>query len=214
MAAGLFFEPTEIDMKTIAPLLLLVGVLVFGTVVYFQYQAMGPVDENGPAKQSGLLKTEAEFRDKLTELKMQRDKAQRGIRMLEREKSKSLQTLKDKGIRSSEEFKQSDDQEVKKLVINLREYNQQISKIEKQVGYYDEAISSIRVMLDQFERDRISEEVSLSEEEQLSLQKIIIDLDERLKVDIDLLEEDELGKLLDQEMKSDDGQDTPETESE
>ena len=129
-------------------------------------------------------------------------------------KLKRCRSLKDKGIRSSEEFKKSDDQEVKKLAINLREYNQQIAKIDKQVGYYDEAISSIRVMLDQFERDRISEEVSLSEEEQISLRKIIVDLDERLEVDIDLFEEEELGKLLDQEMQSDDGQETPETESE
>ena len=55
VAAGLFFEPNEIDMKTIAPLLLLVGVFVFGVVAYFQYQAMGPADDNEPAKQPGLI---------------------------------------------------------------------------------------------------------------------------------------------------------------
>ncbi len=55
-------------------------------------------------------------------------------------------------------------------------------------------------MLDKIERERINESVSLSEDEYLDLQKIIVDLNERLEVETDILEDEELGKLLDLEM--------------
>jgi hypothetical protein len=54
--------------------------------------------------------------------------------------------------------------------------------------------------LDKIERDRIDESVSLSKDEYKELQKIILDLNERLSVETDMLEEEELGKLLDLEM--------------
>ena len=193
----------------IASLMLLAGACVFGYFVFLRYEP-SPQDPSEKST-SGLLKTEAEFRDKLTELNMRRNKVQRGIKMLERDKAKTLVAISEKGILSGEDFKNSSDQEVKKLVINLREYNQQIEKIEKEVGYYDEAISSIRVMLEKIERERINDSIALSEQEYLDLQKIIVDLDERLNVKTNLLEDDELGKLLDLELSqepttgSDDG---------
>ena len=55
-------------------------------------------------------------------------------------------------------------------------------------------------MLDKINRDRIGESVALSEEEYIELQKIVVDLNERLNVETDILEEDELRKLLDLEM--------------
>ena len=85
-------------------------------------------------------------------------------------------------------------------MLSLKEAVAQINKYNKEVGYYDDAISSIQAMLEKIERERIDESISLSEEEYLDLQKVIVDLDERLNVNTTLLEDDELGELLDLEM--------------
>ena len=151
-------------------------------------------------KGSGLLKTEGQFRDKLAELKIQRDKIQRGIKRSERLKSETVAELKEKGIASGADFKNSTDQDVKKKVLSLKEAVDHIGKYKKEVSYYDDAISSIQAMLEKIERERIDDSISLSEEEYLDLQKVIVDLDERLKVDTTLLEDEELGDLLDHEM--------------
>ena len=149
---------------------------------------------------SGILKTESQFRDKLAELRMQRDKVNRGVKRLEKLKAETVDHLRDKGINSGEDYLKSDDPDVKYAVVNLKGWVAQIDKIKKEVTYYDDAISSIEVMLDKIERERIDESVSLSEQEYLDLQKIIVDLNERLEVETDILEDEELGKLLDLEM--------------
>ena len=149
---------------------------------------------------SGILKTESQFRYKLAELRWQRDKVNRGVKRLEKLKAETVEHLRDKGINSGDEYLKSDDPDVKYAVVNLKEWVAQIDKIKKEVTYYDDAISSIEVMLDRIERERIDESVSLSEQEYLDLQKIIVDLNERLEVETDILEDEELGKLLDLEM--------------
>lgn len=156
--------------------------------------------ENASGGGSGLLTTEAEFRDKLAELRMQRDKVQRGVKRLEKLKSETLEHLREKGINSGTDYVNSDDRDIKYAMVNLKEWVAQIAKINKEVEYYDDAINSITTMLDRLERERISEDVSLSEEESFELQKIIVDLDERLEVEQNILEEEELRKLLDLEM--------------
>ena len=158
------------------------------------------VVEDNLTGSTGLLKTESQFRDKLAELRMQRDKVQRHVKRLENLKAQNIQNLKDKGIGSGEDYLNNSDPDVKLAVINLREWVAQIQKIEKEVAYYDEAIGNVEVMLDKIERDRINDAVSLSEEEYVNLQKIIVDLNERLEVETNILEDEELGKLLDLEM--------------
>ena len=158
------------------------------------------VAEDNLTGSTGLLKTESQFRDKLAELRMQRDKVQRHVKRLENLKAQNIQNLKDKGIGSGEDYLNNSDPDVKLAVINLREWVAQIQKIEKDVAYYDEAIGNVEVMLDKIERDRINDAVSLSEEEYVNLQKIIVDLNERLEVETNILEDEELGKLLDLEM--------------
>ena len=158
------------------------------------------VAEDNLTGSTGLLKTESQFRDKLAELRMRRDKVQRHVKRLENLKAQNIQNLKDKGIGSGEDYLNNSDPDVKLAVINLREWVAQIQKIEKDVAYYDEAIGNVEVMLDKIERDRINDAVSLSEEEYVNLQKIIVDLNERLEVETNILEDEELGKLLDLEM--------------
>lgn len=181
---------------------ILMAVLVVMAVLLMtgQIQFRTSTPNEAPVRSSGLMKTEAEFRNKLAELRMQRDKVQRGIKRLEKLKSETVDHLKSKGIESGQDYLDSEDPDVKYAVINLRGWVGQIAKIQQQVTHYDDAIRNIEVMLDKLERERIDQSVALSEAESMELQKIIIDLDERLEVDTDFLEQEQLQKLLDQEM--------------
>jgi len=149
---------------------------------------------------SGLLRTEGEFRDKLAELKIQKDKIQRGIKRSEKHKSKTVSELKEMGVSSGADFKNSSAPDVKKKVLSLKGAVADIEKHNKVVSYIDDAITSIQAMLEKIERQRIDDSISLSEEEYLDLQKVIVDLDERLNVDTTVLEDEELSNLLDLEM--------------
>jgi hypothetical protein len=160
----------------------------------------GNDQQSASGKTHGLLETETEFRDKLAELRMQKYKVENGIERLENLKSETVEHLNSKGIKSGEDYLKSDDADIKYAVVNLKGWVTQIAKIKKEVAYYDEAILGIEGMLDKIERDRIDESVSLSKDEYKELQKIILDLNERLSVETDMLEEEELGKLLDLEM--------------
>ena len=180
--------------------ILFLGLLLgAGVLLYFIYLPPDPGMTNQQETSSGLMKTETEFRDKLTELKMRRDKVHRGIKKLTELKKDAVELLRSKGINSGQDFLKSEDKDVKFAVKNLKEYKIQIEKVEKEVEFYDEAIDGIRVMLDRFERERIGDSISLSEKDSLELQKIIVDLNERLEVDTDILEDEELSKLLDDE---------------
>jgi len=149
---------------------------------------------------SGVLKTETQFRDKLAELRMQRYKADLGVKQLEKLKAENISKLKEMGIDSGDKFLKSADQGVKLAVINLKGWVTQIAKINQEISYYDDAIANVEAMLDKINRERIGESVALSEEEYIELQKIIVDLNERLNVETDILEDEELKNLLDLEM--------------
>jgi len=153
-----------------------------------------------PGASTGLPQTEGDFRKKLAELRMERERRQQSVRRLEDFKSQNIEQLKSKGVSSGDDYLKSDDKEIKLAVLNLKGWVTEINEIKKQIVYYDEAISSVETMLDKLERQRLSESVAMSEEESIELQKVIVDLRERLSVETNVLEDEELGRLLDLEM--------------
>ena len=177
---------------------------VFCAVGYLWFTGqLGPrvdVAKDKLKNKSGLLKTEEEFRNKLAELEIRKDKVQRGIKRSEKLKSETVAELKELGVSSGADFKNSTNADVKKKALSLKEAVADIEKYETEVSYYDNAITSIQAMLEKIERKRIDDSISLSEEEYLDLQKVIVDLDERLNVDTTVLEDEELSNLLDLEM--------------
>lgn len=152
---------------------------------------------------TGLPQTEEEFRKKLAELRMERERRQQSVRRLEDFKAQNIEQLKSKGVSSGDDYLKSDDKEIKLAVVNLKGWVTEINEINKQIVYYDEAISSVETMLDKLERQRVSDSVAMSEEESIELQKVIVDLRERLSVETNVLEDEELGRLLDLEMSGD-----------
>ena len=186
---------------------IVVGVLIaaLGLIVLYAFvnnlvQPRGEVIGQKLGDENKILTTERDFRDKITELRIQREKVDRGIKRLELRKTETLKYLKDKGIRSSADV--TDDTDVTYALRNLKGWKVEIEKLQEDTKNYDEAISSIEVMLDELERKRINQEVALTEEEYLEMRKIVKDLNERLGLDKnDVLAEEELGRILDEELE-------------
>lgn len=188
-------------MKFVFSLLLvafIAGIGVYFTMQVFDGdQAIEPVASGYPQ-----LKTEADFRNKVAELKRDRQKLLQGIERLNREKAKTMQYLKDKGVHSSSDI--TDDKDIKYALNNLAGWRAEIDKLKKQVTKYDDTINSVMAMLDQLKRERIDQAVALSEEQLIDLRRIVVDLDERLEVsESDILKQEEWAKLLDEEMEAD-----------
>lgn len=148
----------------------------------------------------GLMRTEAQFRDKLTSLNMDKRKIESAVKLLEASKSETVDFLKDQGISSGDDYLKSDSSEIKLAVLNLKKDINAIKKSKQNIATYDSAISRIRSMLDQIKRDQISDLAALTDQQAIDLETIIVDLDERLAVETDIFEDDELKKLLDLEM--------------
>jgi predicted component of type VI protein secretion system len=133
----------------------------------------------------------------------------RRIALLEDGKNKTVAYLKENGITSTSDIT---DKEVKLKVNSLKRDVADIKKLKDSVAEYDKAIYSIESMLEEIARNRITEEVAISDDKALEMDKIIIHLDEKLGVDeeIDILEEEELRDLLESEL----GESEPSNEAE
>lgn len=151
------------------------------------------------AKADRPLSSEQEFRDKLAELKMQREKSERAIARLEQRKNETVEFLKSKGVKSSADL--AGDVNLKYAARELKGWSDEIEKLEKERLHYDEAISAIQAMLAELERKRINETVAMTEDEYIRLRKIVLDLNDRLEVDKqDVVADDELDSLLKEEL--------------
>jgi hypothetical protein len=149
----------------------------------------------------GILRSEQDFRDKLAELRMQRSKVVRHIRQLEKTKSETIEFLKQKGIKSSADI--NNDIDIRYALRNLQGDKTAIDQLNNELKHYDEAIESIKAMLDELSRKAISDAVALTDEDFVELRKIVLDLNDRLKVKPEnVLEQEELTKLLDEELSS------------
>ena len=151
-----------------------------------------------PAEKDGLLKTEADFRDKVAELRRDKKRIENAIDRLSREKQKTIAFLKEKGVTSSSKI--TDDSEIKYALSNLVAWKAEIQKYQGQVTRYDDAINSIMAMLDKLERDRINNDVGLTDDQRVELQAIVINLQDRLDIQEDnVLQRLEWAEALDEE---------------
>ena len=178
------------------PVVMLSGLLLFFPLALLV--GCGP-QAKVQAKAERPLNSEQEFRDKLAELRMQREKSARAVSRLEERKAATVAFLKEKGVKSAADVVQ--DTNLKYAARELRGWSEEIDKLQQEVGHYDQAIKAIETMLVDLERKRISESVAMSEEEYIKLRKIVLDLNDRLEVDKhDVVEDAELDELLKEEL--------------
>lgn len=180
---------------------------VFGAAVFYIFNS-GWGRQQAPqlSASRGMPRTESEFRDKLAEFRMDRDRTYRGIAGLESRKRETLDHLRSKGINRSEDISDelSSDPDVQFALQALKALVADIEARKNDVKNYDETIIGLEAMLADIERQNINESSAMTEQQYLEGQKLILSLRDRLGVDDnDALETQALRDLLDSEMKGD-----------
>ncbi len=148
--------------------------------------------EAGP-NNTGFLKTEAEFRAKLAELRMDQNKMERRKQLMIENKEKIVSELKDKGITSSSDIS---DKDVRFKISNLKKAVKGIKDVDGSIARYQEGIEAIEAMLTNLEQERLSKEVEISEEKAKEISIMLLDLEDKLIDEENILEEQELREML------------------
>jgi hypothetical protein len=142
--------------------------------------------------------TEKQFREKVAELRMEKNRVERAIAKLEQSRQESLEILRKKGVKSIGDV--GSDDALKFVVRNFKADTDEIAKLQENLGSYDKAINSINAMLDEIERKQVGS-VALTEDQYLQLQEIVVDLNETLGVDKnDIFADEKLNDLLTTEL--------------
>ena len=184
-------------MKNLA--ILLLACALTGAVVYFAIEKSGrnEIDDSRPMP----LRTEKDFRNKLVEIKLNKEKLTRGIAKLERRKAENVKFLKEKGIRSVADAEGDPNAEM--AIRNLKGWTESIKELKSQLEIYDSTISRLGGMLTKIEREMINESVTLTEEQEIEMRAIISSLNDQLKINEDNpLMDAELDSLLQEELGS------------
>lgn len=150
-------------------------------------------------QEEGFLKTEGQFRRKLAEMRMDRDKLVRRKELMVKRKSETVDFLKEKGITATSNLEDSD---VKYAVNNLKRAVADIKEVDKNVARYDDSITAVEAMLVKLEQERIANEVAVSDETKIELSAMLKNLDDQLLgEELDIFAEEELRDLLGEELK-------------
>lgn len=174
-----------------------------GLMMYWLLTASGKDKAAAPDRENRLPRSEKEFRDQLTVLRMKKEKLERSIQRVENQKQETVEFLRGKGVESTADLRGNPDLEY--AARNLKGWSEQLNALQADVGKYDRAIAAIVTMLDEFDRRRINDSVAISEEEWIRMQSVVKDLDETLGMDPDdILKDEEMNELLREELK--DGQ--------
>ena len=194
-----FFSVRSATMfQRILTLLLLVALI--GCVFLYATGKVRFAGADGDGPKPGLLKSESQLRNKLAELRIEQDKVVRRVKLLEEQKNESVQFLKDQGVKSSADL--TDDKQIRYAVNNLKRTMADIESVSGIADEYQEGINSIEAMLKDVERNRITKEIALTDEKAMEIDKIIIDLDEKLGVnDVgNVLDDDRINEILNAEL--------------
>lgn len=163
---------------------------------------VGCQPEQVPEKDGmAIPETESEFRDKMAEYKIQRQKVLSRIKRVERRKAEQMNYLEAKGIQSPSDIDPTD-ADTKFALKNLKAWNDELKRYQKEVLNYDEVISGIQAMLQKIERNQIREDVIISDEDYVNLKTLVRLLNEDLEIDrSDPVEDQELIDLFTSEKK-------------
>lgn len=181
------------------------GLVCVGLAAWIVYRELQPVQQLPGSVTDGLPRTEQQFRDRLSALRMDREKLMRGIERLNIRKQETVEYLRSRGVSSTADIRGKPDLEY--AARNLKGWTEEIARLEADAGKFDKAISAIMTMLDEMERKRINQSVAISEEEWRRLRAIEVDLDEKLDMDSNsLLKDQELNQILQSELGGNEGE--------
>ncbi len=161
------------------------GVALTISMMKFQDRIVQDDSEN---QDDGLLKTSGQFKDKLAEIKIKRDRAETQIERLSNRQKEALKKLRDKGISKSSDI-QSDDRESRLLLAELEDLVEKVDKLKKDIVIYDDAIVSIEAILRDFDRDLVMSDSGINEEQLKQLRTIVYQVEDELESEKSLVDE-------------------------
>lgn len=170
------------------------GAAVAYSIAVYQAQIVENQEEE---KEDGFLETSGEFKDKLADIKIRRDRAEVQIDRLTRRKNEAAEKLRAKGIQKSSDIK-ADDREAKFLVAELKDLVEKIEKLESDVKHYDDAIVSIEAILRDFDRKLVMTDSGIDEKQLEDLRRIIYSVDDKLTGDMSISEELDTADMIDE----------------
>jgi len=155
-------------------------------------------DSANSTEDATFLKTEEQFRHKLAELRMDREKLQARRRLMEEGKAETVTFLKDRGITSNSDLSDAD---VKYAVNNLKRAISALKEADRNIERYSEGILAVEAMLDKLEQERLANEVAVSDDRKIELSAMVKRLDDELITgDDDIFGDEELEALLGKEL--------------
>lgn len=193
-------------MKNIA--LIIIFAAITGLVVWIAMgglssQAKVAGDKLDSSRQS--MMTEQDCRDKLTQLKMKRDKVKRAITQLDRQQEENFSFLKNAGIEKVADA--ADNVEATTTLNNVKLIKNLIEKRNEEVSLLDDTIVRLESMIKKFRQDNLDRSVALTEEQLTELLTIQNELDDKLNIDEnDIFADSEIDALLEAERKKNEDQ--------
>lgn len=183
-------------LKAFLSLLLLTGVIVglAGWFMLSNQEAQRQKAEQERVEQ-GFLETRQELNDKLEEYKRRRSMVQDKIVQLEGLQAEATAALRASGVKTAEELEQ--DSEAKRKFNAVRQYMQDVQKLQGDILLFDDAIGAIENGLAELDRKLILEEVGVNDDTYRQLRTVVRDIDSRLQKPESPLEQLETQKNLD-----------------
>ncbi len=143
------------------------------------------------------LVKEEDLRNQLTAIQMRRQKLADKIEYMERSRDETLQSLRAKGVREKADAK--GDPEALMALQSLKGWMSGINEFRGHLEKCDAAIPRLRAILEKMERERLTETLGLTEDEQIDLRAIEMELDDRLGIEeSDIFGDQEIDDLLKQ----------------
>lgn len=183
-------------LKAFLSLLLLTGVIVglAGWFMLSNQEAQRQEAEQERVEQ-GFLETRQELNDKLEEYKRRRSMVQDKIVQLEGLQAEATAALRASGVKTAEELEQ--DSEAKRKFNAVRQYMQDVQKLQGDILLFDDAIGAIENGLAELDRKLILEEIGVNDDTYRQLRTVVRDIDSRLQKPESPLEQLETQKNLD-----------------
>lgn len=183
-------------LKAFLSLLLLTGVIVglAGWFMLSNQEAQRQEAEQERVEQ-GFLETRQELNDKLEEYKRRRSIVQDKIVQLEGLQAQATAALRASGVKTAEELEQ--DSEAKRKFNAVRQYMQDVQKLQGDILLFDDAIGAIENGLAELDRKLILEEIGVNDDTYRQLRTVVRDIDSRLQKPESPLEQLETQKNLD-----------------
>ncbi len=178
-------------------LLLMATLVIVGAAWYLSQrsQAEKLAEAERERVDQGFLATRQELNDKLEEYKRRKSDVLVQIQRIDRMKQETTVELRETGVTTAQDLEQNPD--AKRKFQAVRQYMQDIEKLNGDVRLFDDAISAIDSGLRELDRQQMLENVGVDSKTYEQLRTVVKDIDARLSKPESAVEELQTQETLD-----------------